>query len=49
MILPSRDSLGLKSLQYFTPNIIPYDLLAWKTMLYATAYFEQTASSFIEP
>ena len=45
MVLPSRDSLDLKSVLYFTPNIMPYDLQALKTILCATAYFEQTASS----
>ena len=49
MILPSRDSLGLKSLQYFTRNIMPYDLQALKTILCATVYFEQTASSSLSP
>ena len=45
MIFPSRDTLGLKSLQYFPPNIMPYDLQALKTILCATAYIEQAASS----
>ena len=33
IIFQSRDSLGLKYLQYFTPNIMPNDLLALKTIL----------------
>ena len=49
MIFSSRDGLSLKSLQYFTPNIMPYDLLALKTILCSTAYFEQTASSSLSP
>ena len=49
MILQSRDISGLKFLHYFTPNIMPHDLLELKTMLCATAYFEQTASSSLSP
>ena len=48
-IFSARDSLGLKSLQYFTPNIKPYDLLTLKTILYATVYFELTGSSSLSP
>ena len=49
MIFRSRDSLGLKFLQYFTLNTMPYYLLVLKTILCATAYFERTASSSLSP